>query len=163
MGDPFPERLRNQPDLLVDVPGRPGKYKDRDPGLEDMKHLAATMWHSAVVLNSSSTVSIDAAAFDTPVVCVGFDGYRTLPEDKSVRRWHKYTHYRKLLALGGVRVGHSLDEVIGHINAYLEDPSLDREGRARIVSRQCLALDGRSAERIGKYLLRAADELRRSR
>jgi hypothetical protein len=163
MGRSLPERLVGLPDLLVDRPGRPGKYKDKDTGLEDIEHLAATMWHSDVVLNTASTISIDAAAFDTPIVCVGFDGNRTLSESDSVRRLHQFTHFKKLLSMGGARVGRNLEEVLGHINAYLEDPGLDREGRARIVQKQCHVLDGQASKRMGEYVLRAARELRHGR
>jgi hypothetical protein len=155
-GQEFPERLRGLPDLLVDIPGRPGVHLDRDTPLDDMKHLAATMWHSDVVMNTSSTICIDAAALDTPVVCACWDGYRTLPEDKGVRKYHKYTHFKKLLATGGVRVAHSIDDMVAHLNAYQADRSLDREGRARIIERQCMAIDGKTGERMAEYILRAA-------
>jgi hypothetical protein len=159
-GQEFPERLRGLPDLLVDIPGRPGVHLDRDTPLDDMKHLAATMWHSDVVINTSSTISIDAAALDTPVVCACWDGYRTLPDDKSVRRYHKYTHFKKLLSLGGVRVAHSLDEMVGHLRSYLADPVTDREGRARIVEEQCRSMDGKAGERMAEYILRTVQDKR---
>jgi hypothetical protein len=158
-GEVMPERLRNLPDLLVDLPGRPGRFIDRDTTRADMVHLAATMWHSDVVLNTSSTIAIDAAASGTPVVCAGFDGRRTLPYERSVRRYHDYTHYGKLLELGGVRVAHDLDQLVGHVKAYLEDPSLDQDGRLRVVERQCRAIDGKSGERIGEYVLAMLEEL----
>jgi hypothetical protein len=162
-GDMFPARLKGRPDLLVDVPGRPGAHVDRDTSLEDMKHLAATMWHSNVVINTSSTTAIDAAALDTPVISAGFDGRRTLPYAQSVRRYHDYTHYKKLLALNGVKVVHSIDELVGQVRAYLDDPSLDREGRARVVERQCLTIDGKSGERIARYVLRFLGDVQRQR
>jgi hypothetical protein len=161
-GEVMPERLRNLPDLLFDLPGRPGRFIDRDTTRSDMIHLAATMWHSDVVLNTSSTIAIDAAAVDTPVVCAGFDGRRTLPYAQSVRRYHDYTHFSKLLELGGARVAHDLDELVAHAKAYLDDPSLDHDGRMRVVERQCRAIDGQSGERIGQYVLRLVEELGRS-
>jgi hypothetical protein len=161
LGEAFPQRLEGLPDLLVDRPGRATDYADRDVSRADMRHLAATMLHSDVIINSASTVTIDAAAFDTSVVCALWDGYRTLPDDRSVRRLHIYTHYRKLMAMGGARVAYSLDELVAHINAYLEDPALDRQGRARIVERMCGPLDGKSGERVARYVLRAVEELRR--
>jgi hypothetical protein len=152
-GEVMPERLRNLPDLMFDLPGRAGRHIDRDPTRADMIHLAATMWHSDVVINTSSTIAIDAAALDTPVVCAGFDGHRTLPFERSVRRYHEYTHFRKLLDLGGVRVAHDLDQLVAHLRAYLDDPTLDHEGRQRIIEKQCLAIDGKAGERIGRYVL----------
>jgi CDP-glycerol glycerophosphotransferase (TagB/SpsB family) len=162
-GEVFPKSLMGLPDLLVDVPGtRKSQFADRDASPEDMKHLAATMWHSDVVLNSVSTIAIDAVALDTPVICVGFDGRRTLPPHQSVRRFHNMTHYRKLLDLGGIRVAHNLSELVSQINAYLDDPTLDAEGRQRIVQRECHALDGKAGLRIGNFILKTLAELRQA-
>ena len=158
-GDASPKRLQGRPGLLFDTPGKPSRYIDRDPGLEDMKHLAATMLHSDVVINTSSTIAIDAAALDTPIICAAFDGRRELPYERSVRRHFDYTHYKKLLAMGGIRVARNREELRDHVNAYLADPNLDREGRKRIVERQCFAIDGKAGERIGSYVLRALDDL----
>ncbi len=162
-GEVFPDRLRGRPDLLVDIPGKPSQFIDRDAGVEDMKHLAATMWHSDVVVNTSSTIAIDAVAVGTPVVCAGFDGRRTLPDSESVRRYHQYTHFKKLLALGGIRVAHDLGQLVGHVRDYLEDPTLDAEGRARIIEHQCHAIDGKAGERLAQFVLKALDELPRPR
>jgi hypothetical protein len=160
-GELLPERLRGVPDLLVDTPGRPSRFIDRDTSRGDMIHLAATLRHSDVVVNTSSTIAIDAAALDRPVVCAGFDGRRTLPYEQSVRRYHDYTHFKKLLDLKGVRVAHDLDQLVAHVKDYLDDPGLDSAGRARIIERQCRAIDGKAGERIGQYVLRAVEELRR--
>ena len=158
------ERLKGLPGLLIDVPGRASAaFLDRDPTVEDMKHLAATVLHSDVVVNTRSTIAIDAAAMDRPVVCAGFDGNRQLPYQDSVRRYLDYTHYRKMLDIGGVRVASSPAELFSHVNDYLRDPTLDHEGRVRIVERECRAIDGKTGERVGQYVLRAARELTRNR
>ena len=39
------------------------------------------------------------------------------------------------------------------IDAYLEDPSLDREGRARIVDEQCGRVDGGAGLRVAALLM----------
>lgn len=159
----FPPRLKTLPGLLFDVPGRAGSHVDRDSSLDDMRHLAATMWHSDVVLNTSSTIAIDAAALDTPVVCAGFDGHRQLPYNQSVRRLYDYTHFKKLLALGGARVAHSLPALVDEINAYLADPQRDSEGRRRVVQRQCSVIDGKSGQRFAQYILDYVAESRAAR
>jgi hypothetical protein len=159
LGEAFPDRLRGLPDLLVDTPGRDTVYVDRDASLDDLKHLAATMWHSDVVINTCSTIAIDAAAFDTPVVCAAFDGYRTLPYDQSVRRFHDFTHFKKLLEIGGVRVAHGLDQLVGFLKTYLADRNVDSDLRAKIVERQCAPIDGRAGERIADLLLRSVSDL----
>lgn len=163
-GAAYLERFKGLPGLLIDIPGRATTaFIDRDPSVEDMLHLAATVLHSDVVTNTRSTIAIDGVALDRPVVCAGFDGYRTLPYHDSVRRYLDYSHYRKMLDIGGVKVASSPDELLAQVNAYLRDPTLDREGRARIVERECRAIDGKTGERVGQYVLRAAQELARQR
>ena len=48
----------------------------------------------------------------------------------------------------------SEEELIKWVAAYLENPSLDHDGRARLAREQCQFLDGRSGERIGKFILK---------
>ena len=90
---------------------------------------------------------------DTPIVNIGFDGYASEPPERSVARVYDFTHYANLVRAGGVRIARSADEMIAQINAYLENPALDRESRARIVEEQCYRIDGRSGERVGNQLL----------
>jgi hypothetical protein len=155
----FPPALRGQPGVFFDVPGQSSVFDDRDPTWDDLRYLGALMWHSDVLINTASTTAIDAAVFDTPVVCAGFDGRATLPYRQSVRRFFDFTHFSKLLSTGGARVATSLEELVAATNAYLLDPSLDRQGRARLVAQQCGPLDGRAGARIGRHVVELAERL----
>lgn len=121
----------------------------------DMDHLADSIYYSAVTINTCSTMSIDAAAFDKPIVNIAFDGSKKRPFHDSVRRFYEpsHAHYQPIVKSGGVRVAYNMEELIKYIKMYLENPSLDKEGRKRIINEQCWKLDGKSGERIGKYLL----------
>ena len=39
-----------------------------DPSLADRLHLGATLYHSDVIVNVASTIAIEAAVMDTPIV-----------------------------------------------------------------------------------------------
>ena len=101
----------------------------------------------------SSTITIDAACFDTPVVNVAWDGFSTVPYEKSCKRYYNFNHYKKIVETGGVTVAQNLEETLQQIQRYLDDPTLEAAGRARIRDEQCYKLDGRSGERIGNYLV----------
>ena len=88
-------------------------------------------------INASSTLCLDACMLDRPVINIGFDGWQDLPYEKSARRGLDYIHMRKLLSLGGVRLARSFTELQNHINAYLNDPGLDHEGRNLTVEQEC--------------------------
>ena len=121
----------------------------------DMEHLADSLYHTALVVTTTSSMSVDASVFDTPIINLAFDGWEQLPFYLSVRRklTKHHTHYQPIVKKGGVRIAYSHAELVLSINQYLENPSLDREGRKRIVQEQCYRLDGRAGKRIGEYLL----------
>ena len=46
-----------------------------DPSRDNRLHLANTLKHSDVIVNVASTIAIEAAIMDTPVVNIAFDGH----------------------------------------------------------------------------------------
>lgn len=155
----IPAHLKNQPGLLFDLPGSLSAYPDRDISLADLRHLAATMRYSDVVVNVASTISVDAAVFGTPVIGIAFDGPTPMPYLESVRRFYDMTHFKRLLATGGIRVANTFEELVDHLNAYLRNPALDSEGRQRIIQTECYTMDGRAGERIANFILERLDEV----
>jgi hypothetical protein len=106
-----------------------------------------------VVVNVASTIAIEAAICDTPVVNIGFDGPEPRPFLDSAARYYHYTHYRPLLEAGAVRVADSPEAMLTEIRRYLDYPELDRAGRARAVEEQCFGADGRASERVAEFVL----------
>lgn len=147
-------RFEKKPDLVLQLPGKKAETNDHwNPDHEEMRTLAELMRYSDVVINVASTITIDAAAFDTPVVNVAFDGYSQKPYLDSCLRYYDYDHYKRIVATGGVRIAKSIDETIAHTQAYLGDRTLEAAGRARIREEQCWKLDGQSGRRIADLLL----------
>ena len=145
------------PHLLIEKPFRQtvktadGLAIDIMP--EHQQHLADTMRHSDVVVNVASTIAIEASIFDTPVVNVSFDGETASEFARSARRYYQFTHYVNITRHGAARVAATPDEMLAHIGRYLDNPSLDAEGRRRVVAEQCQFTDGRSGERVGEAVV----------
>jgi len=135
---------------------RTGDGLDVDVTADNQRHLADTLRHTAVIVNVGSTIAIEAAIFDTPVVNDSFDGETPSPWVKSARRYYRFTHYVNITRHGAVRVAETPDSLVEEVGRYLADRSRDREGRRRVVVEQCQYLDGRSAERVARVV---ADEL----
>jgi hypothetical protein len=104
-------------------------------------------------LSAGSTLSLEACILDRPVINIGFDGREELPYERSARRGLDYIHITKLLALGGMRVARSFDELAAHINAYLKNPALDGEARALSARQECGPQDGQATKRAGEALI----------
>lgn len=73
--------------------------------------------------------------------------------DQSIVRYRDDTHQMTLVRTGGARIAHTPEELIRHINAYLCNPTLDAEGRHRIVKEQCWQLDGRASQRVAHAIV----------
>lgn len=120
---------------------------------EDVALLDNSLRWSDVVINTVSTLSIDAAAFDKPVINVRFDADPNCPPEHSVMvMLPNHDHYRAVEASRGVRLVGSMDELIDAIKAYLENPKLDREGRERLRQEQIVFTDGFSGKRITDFI-----------
>src|SRR5690606_32252148 len=74
------------------------KWVPRD---DNTTHLARTMKYSDVVINIASTITIDAACFDTPVINIAYDMKQDEREyTGSVARYYNYTHYNHVVRVG---------------------------------------------------------------
>jgi hypothetical protein len=100
----------------------------------------------------ASTIGVEAAIFDTPVVDVAFDGESPVEPAKSVRRYYRFTHYANVMKRGAQRIAETPDALVGHVASYLLDPSLDREGRRLVVQDQVQFTDGKSSDRIARFV-----------
>ena len=147
-----------QPDIAVEYPA--GRFDGMNVGglradisLPDRQHLANTLFHADVIINYASSTTIEACVYDTPVVNIAYDGEQTPPIYGSALDGYRQEHYHRIVDTGGVRLAYSPRELVEWVGRYLANPSLDRQGRGRIVQEQVEPLDGKAAERTARYVL----------
>lgn len=127
--------------------------KDNEMTLEKSLYLADLIYHSDVIIAGPSTILVDAIALDKPSIAIGFDGYENEKYYKSIARLFDYSHMNKLLSTKAVKLAKSKIELIEFINEYLKNPNLDKKERKEAVEQQCFKLDGKSSERISRFIL----------
>jgi hypothetical protein len=154
------DEFKDEPNVVIEKPFRPtvraGDGLAVDISADHQAHLANTMRHSDVVVNVASTLAIEAAIVDTPVVNIAFDGETPLPFARSAKRYYRFTHYVNVTRHGAARVADTPEQMVEAIDRYLDNPALDREGRRRVVIEQCEFIDGRASERVAGFVV---DEL----
>ncbi|HEY5153562.1 MAG TPA: hypothetical protein VIJ47_02440, partial [Acidimicrobiales bacterium] len=101
-------------------------WGDAYPTMEDVRILTSLTAAADVNVNMASTMSIDFALRDTPVVNLGWDRD---PTGGRADAYYTFEHYRPVIELGAVRVARSPAELAAHLSAYLADPSLDAAER----------------------------------
>jgi len=146
----YPELIYAQPRW---VHTSPGDWSRVIPLPEDVKLLANLTHHADLNINLASTMTLDFAIHDKPVVNIAFDVASPPPFGKPVWEfYYQFEHYRPVVELGAARFARSPDELADHVNAYLENPALDRENRRRLVELEVSLPLGRSSERILEVL-----------
>lgn len=128
---------------------------DWDMNFKELQHLTDTLAHASVVVGYTSSIMIDAAIFDKPIVGVHFEIKKNLPLEESPTEYYKTDHFTKALRTGGIRLAESKEGLIEAVNEYIKDPSRDRTERRRLAEEQCWKLDGKAGERVGEAALKA--------
>ncbi len=140
--------------LVIDFPTVSSERMSCDVPAADYRRLAGLIAHCDVLVNAFSTTTLEAFLLDKPVVLLSDEAHRAAgltDSSPESRPFHLDTHMQS--SLGAVKVARSFEELIEHVDAYLEDPSLDAQARSRLAEVECGPLDGRRAEHIGRYLL----------
>ena len=146
----FPELIFSRPQWLH---MRPGDWASVQPTAEDLQFLANLVRHCDLNINMASTMTLDFSIHDKPVVNIAFDVAD--PPPFGVSLWdffYRFEHYRPVVEIGAARFARSPSELAQHVNAYLDDPALDREERRRLVELEVGLPIGQSSPRIREVL-----------
>ena len=151
--------LASQPHVVV-VNAFPAEMGIDAKGYRDQIILANLMSHSDVVIQSRGSIALDAIAFDTPVISLAFDGDLARQPHDSFLLEYEYEHYKPLVTAEGTWMVGDYSELDKAIHSYLANPTLDAEGRQRILEEQIAPLDGKVSQRLVEYLVESADKAR---
>lgn len=100
------------------------------------------------VLALYSTMVVEAAVLDRPLIAPAFDGYTRRPYSRSIRRFMGFDHFREVLETGGLRIVLSFDELYEALDRYLKDPKQDADKRELLRQKVCGVLDTHASKRI---------------
>jgi hypothetical protein len=131
------------------------------PSADDHARLTSSLAHADGCLNIASTLSLDAAILDRPVICIDFTREPESPRDMLYAEYGA-EHYAPLVASGGIRLAHTWNELLDLMEDAVTAPGRDRDRRARMVEHECGPVDGRSAERVARTLIALAGSMQRT-
>lgn len=125
---------------------------------DDQARLVSALAHAEMCVNVASTMTLDAALLDRPVIGIDFS---TEPDAPRAIMYEEYgvEHYRPLVERGGLRVAKSWHDLASLMESAVTDPGRDRMQRAQMVEYECGRADGCAADRLTAALLRAAGHI----
>jgi hypothetical protein len=148
------------PHVHLDVPEVQSDVLRCDLRDSDNVRFSSLLKHADALACVFSTTTLEAFLVDCPVVFASWTAHLDAapgadggPVGDHQRAWDEFAHLREMVQAGAVRVGRSMPELVGHVRAYLDDPSLEREARLRFAQRECGPTDGHAGERVGRALL----------
>lgn len=156
-GKRYDEVRRDFPELIYAAPAWihavPGNWASVIPSADDVQFLANLTRHADVNVNLASTMTLDFAIHDRPVVNIAFDVAQPPIFGKSLWEfYYQFDHYRPIVEIGAARFARSRDELAQHINTYLENPALDRDERRQLVELEVALPIGQASRNIVETL-----------
>ena len=156
------EEIEGLEHVTNEYPGKKfagGGMNDWEFELDDIRHLADTLYHADVYVGCASTMVIDISSFNRPLIGINFDGNENLSFYQGVAWTFSSTHFKTIMETGGVSLANSETNLIELINKYLNNPELNKDNREKIIQEQYGAKDGKAGKRAGEYILKCLNEL----
>ena len=123
-----------------------------------MDEKSSMMAHSDVLVTVYSTMVVETAVHDTPIVAAVIDvpGGWNKPKKfslslKEIGNWPTHKRFREAKA---GRVISNEKELCEVINLYLNNPSLDADERRKFIENEITFTDGTSGKRTAEFILK---------
>lgn len=127
-------------------------------GGEDMDEKASMMAYSDVMVTVYSTMLVETAIHDTPMIAATLDvpGGWNIPRKyslalKDIGHWPTHERFRRARA---GRVAANSGELRYWLNRYLSSPELDKAERAKFVADEITFTDGSAGWRTAQFFLK---------
>ena len=130
-------------------------------GGEDMDEKSSMMAHSDVLVTVYSTMVVETAVHDTPIVAAVIDvpgGWNKKGKFslslKEIGDWPTHKRFRDAKA---GRIAQNEAELCDILNLYLKNPSLDAAERRKFIEDEITFTDETSGRRTAEYILRVLE------
>jgi CDP-glycerol glycerophosphotransferase (TagB/SpsB family) len=128
---------------------------------EDMPEKASMMAHSDVFLTVYSTMVVETAIHDRPIVatCIDEPGGWNTPGKfslslKEIGEWPTHQRFRRANA---GQVAFDEAKLRDSVNLYLRNPLADQEQRRKFIKDECTFTDGGAGKRTGEWIVKLAN------
>lgn len=160
------DSLRHDPlrqDIVWTLAGSP-RIAAKDqwcPEHDDMVRAVNTVRHGDVNIHAGySTMMLDFAALDKPVVIVGYDSQGDTAKS---RQWESYEHLRPVVESDAVQVAYTPAESERYLRRALETPEFGRAARRQLIEFELGRIDGQAGLRAAQAVHQIIQSTSRSR
>lgn len=107
-------------------------------------------------MNIFSTLNIEAAIMNVPIVNIVFEGKSQRKERarQSIEIDLNEVHNQRVIATGALKMCYNPEELITSINDYLNNPSLNKEQRKVLVEQEAGPFKGTAGKEVAGIIMR---------
>jgi hypothetical protein len=149
------KNLFGKENVVVDLFNNPSNYfRDHwDYSTEFKERFINSIYHSDIIINTYSTLTLDGAFFNKPIICINFDGHKIKSYSEQTARWGQITYYNSIIKIGAVSVVNNSFELKEAINKYLSDKNYKDKERGKLREVFCYKQDGKSGQRLSEIVI----------
>lgn len=131
-------------------PGQP--IEEWQPNEREVEESRDCLYFCTINVNIFSTVTIEAAWFDKPVIHIAYDPLPIPPGRIPCREYYKWEHFRHIVAKDASILVENEAEFHAAIRSYDLNPQLKAEGRRRVVETYIGRVRGSAAQTVAEEL-----------
>ena len=126
-------KLREEEEGIT-IPDHYWELNHLTPTLKDISLFNSLINHCSVGINVASTVSLDLAILDKPVINIAFNppGEAIYPND--YEKIYDFDHYRPIVESGAISLAKNPGELEDQLRIYLENPKIHQIERKKLVN-----------------------------
>jgi hypothetical protein len=118
----------------------------------DVKMMANILYHSDIIISPGSTVTIEAAIFDTPILVPTFNPRQQGLVETFYQKYYWQRHFKRLVKNNFIPFQKNSLELLKNIKENLENPELYKSQRAQLVKDYIYYKDGKSTVRLANLI-----------
>ena len=122
------------------------------PSVEEMVIGRDALYFCDININIFSTVTLEAAYFDKPIVHIAFDP-KPVHNRIPCREYYQFEHFKKITEMQASTMAYSADGLYGAINEYFRNPAHRAEQRLKLVEEYFTVVPGAAAGNVVNELI----------
>lgn len=116
--------------------------------INDIIKLTSSLANSDVHISIGSTMALDGASFNKPIICPYFSPNLNRIDNKIVRGFYWSDHFKAITLSGGIVLPKNYAELFEEINIALLAPEKNKEVRLRMLEKLITYVDGHATDKL---------------
>ena len=125
-------QLRERNKRII-IPDHLWELNHLTPTYEDIQLFTSLVYHCAIGINVASTVSLDLAIHDKPVINIAFNPPNEDIYPNDYLKIYEFDHYKPIVESGAISLAKSPDELESILRKYNKEPKTDSELRKKLI------------------------------